>query len=78
MRRRIDNIIHGEETVISCCLTEPEDLAVDWLGHNLYWTDSGRRVIEFSQLNGTLRSVLTFIPINLGPPQHIALDPFGG
>ena len=32
--------------IITCYLATPEDLAVDWLGRNLYWTDSTRGVIE--------------------------------
>ena len=40
-------IVFGEATpIITCCLATPQDLAVDWLGRNLYWTDSERGVIE--------------------------------
>ena len=77
--RRHDLASNGTgETIITCCLSSPEDLAVDWLGRNLYWTDSQRRVIEVSLLDGRSRSVLVIVPENLGPPGNIALDPFGG
>ena len=69
------------ETVVSCCLTAPEDLAVDWFGRNLYWTDSQRKVIEVARLDGEGgrgRSVIAIVNSSLGPPGNIALDPLGG
>uniref|UniRef100_A0A8B9WB50 Epidermal growth factor n=1 Tax=Bos mutus grunniens TaxID=30521 RepID=A0A8B9WB50_BOSMU len=30
----------------------PEGLAVDWIGHKLYWTDRGKSLVEGSDLNG--------------------------
>ena len=66
------------QPVVSCCLVTPEDLAVDWLGRNLYWTDSTRRVIEVAKLNGKGRSILAHIPDSLGAPSFIALDPTRG
>jgi len=66
------------QPVVSCCLATPEDLAVDWLGRNLYWTDSTRRVIEVAKLNGKGCSILAHIPASLGAPSLIALDPTRG
>ena len=66
------------EVIISCCLSAPEDVAVDWMGRNLYWTDSGRHVIEVSSLIGGSRSVLLEVDRTLGPPALLALDPMSG
>ena len=59
---------------MTCCLVTPEDLAVDWLGRNLYWTDSNRRVIEVAKLDGGGRTILAQIPKSFGSPSFIALD----
>ncbi|CAJ0919748.1 unnamed protein product [Ranitomeya imitator] len=39
-------------------LSNPDGLAVDWVGGNLYWCDKGRDTIEVSKLNGAYRTVL--------------------
>ena len=62
------------EPVVTCCLVTPEDLAVDWLGRNLYWTDSNRRVIEVAKLDGSSRTILAQIPKSFGSPSFITLD----
>ncbi len=77
MRRNLSGE-NGSETIISCCLSSPEDLAVDWLGRNLYWVDSQRRVIEVALLDGGGRGIFSIVPESLGAPGNIALDPFGG
>ncbi|CAI8020827.1 Low-density lipoprotein receptor-related protein 6 [Geodia barretti] len=66
----------GEATpIITCCLATPKDLAVDWLGRNLYWTDSLRGVIEVSLLSGRSRRVLYS---ELDQPSLLVLDPRRG
>lgn len=55
-------------------LKNPDGLAVDWVGHNLYWCDKGLDTIEVSKLDGRYRRVL--INKNLREPRGIALDPF--
>lgn len=65
--------------VVCCCLSSPEDLAVDWYGRNLYWTDSKLRVIEISKLDGSERTIFALIPEQLyGAPSLIAVDPVRG
>jgi len=68
IKRRSLNASSGvsPEVVVGCCLWEPEALAVDWLGRNLYWTDSGRNVIEVSRLDGTSRLVLVQLESKYG------------
>ncbi|XP_058055099.1 prolow-density lipoprotein receptor-related protein 1 [Anopheles bellator] len=55
-------------------LKNPEGLAVDWVGRNLYWCDKGLDTIEVSRLDGRYRRVL--INSELQKPRAIALDPY--
>lgn len=54
-------------------IDHPDGIAVDWIGRNLYWTDTGTDRIEVARLNGTWRKVL--ISENLDEPRALALDP---
>lgn len=51
----------------------PETIAVDWVGRNIYWTDSVMENIEVSTLDGRFRKVL--IAQNITRPRGLALDP---
>ncbi|MCJ8744681.1 hypothetical protein PDJAM_G00121590 [Pangasius djambal] len=53
-------------------LSNPDGLAVDWVGGNLYWCDKGRDMVEVSKLNGAFRTVL--INTGLREPRAIAVD----
>uniref|UniRef100_A0A8C1XQQ3 Low density lipoprotein receptor-related protein 1Aa n=1 Tax=Cyprinus carpio TaxID=7962 RepID=A0A8C1XQQ3_CYPCA len=53
-------------------LSNPDGLAVDWVGGNLYWCDKGRDTIEVSKLNGAYRTVL--VNTGLREPRAIAVD----
>ncbi|XP_072105063.1 low-density lipoprotein receptor-related protein 1-like [Mobula birostris] len=53
-------------------LSNPDGLAVDWVGENLYWCDKGRDTIELSKLNGAYRSVL--VNTGLREPRALAVD----
>jgi len=46
------------EVVVSTGLISPDGLACDWIGRKLYWTDSGIKRIEVSDLDGRMRKVL--------------------
>ncbi|KAL1115244.1 hypothetical protein AAG570_007275, partial [Ranatra chinensis] len=48
-------------------------LAVDWVAHNLYWTDLKMKVIETCRTNGSFRYVV--IPTGLDSPYSVAVDP---
>uniref|UniRef100_A0A3B3HEJ1 Uncharacterized protein n=1 Tax=Oryzias latipes TaxID=8090 RepID=A0A3B3HEJ1_ORYLA len=54
-------------------LSNPDGLAVDWIGGNLYWCDKGRDTIEVSKLNGAYRTVL--INNGLKEPRAVANAP---
>ena len=69
------NKIPGPETEIQhlATLQNPDGLAIDWIGRNLYWCDKGSDTIEVSDLNGNYRKIL--INKGLREPRAIALDP---
>uniref|UniRef100_A0A670IUS4 LDL receptor related protein 1 n=1 Tax=Podarcis muralis TaxID=64176 RepID=A0A670IUS4_PODMU len=50
----------------------PDGLAVDWVGGNLYWCDKGRDTIEVSKLNGAYRTVL--VNTGLREPRALVVD----
>lgn len=54
----------------------PDGLAVDWVGRNLYWCDKGSDTIEVSNLDGKYRKIL--INEGLQEPRALALDPLEG
>ena len=54
-------------------LQNPDGLAIDWIGRNLYWCDKGSDTIEVSDLNGNYRKIL--INKGLHEPRAITLDP---
>uniref|UniRef100_A0A665VFI6 LDL receptor related protein 8 n=1 Tax=Echeneis naucrates TaxID=173247 RepID=A0A665VFI6_ECHNA len=62
--------------LVDSSLRTPVGLALDWLQHNLYWTDSGDKSISVASVDGTKRRVL--INTDLSEPQAIALDPHHG
>ena len=57
-------------------LQNPDGLAIDWVGRNLYWCDKGSDTIEVTDLDGNYRKVL--ISDGLAEPRAIALDPSAG
>uniref|UniRef100_A0A673N1A9 LDL receptor related protein 8 n=1 Tax=Sinocyclocheilus rhinocerous TaxID=307959 RepID=A0A673N1A9_9TELE len=63
-------------TLIDSDLHSPEGLALDWVQHNLYWTDSGDRTISVASVDGSRRRVL--ISTDLSEPRAIAVDPERG
>ena len=73
-----DTESNGPECVVCCCLGSPDDVAVDWYGRNLYWTDSKLGVIEISKLDGSERSIFAIIREDLGAPSFINVDPVRG
>uniref|UniRef100_A0A674BVS5 LDL receptor related protein 1 n=1 Tax=Salmo trutta TaxID=8032 RepID=A0A674BVS5_SALTR len=72
MIRRMNINGSNVEVLHRTSLSNPDGLAVDWVGGNLYWCDKGRDTIEVSKLNGTFRSVL--VNAGLREPRAVALD----
>ncbi|UYV76344.1 LRP4, partial [Cordylochernes scorpioides] len=59
--------------VVGSNLASPAGLAVDWLTSKLYWTDAGTDLIEVSDLDGLLRTILVWE--GLDRPRDILVDP---
>ncbi len=53
-----------------------EGLAVDWINHNLFWTDTGKHTIEVASLHGRYRKVLYTEEVDL--PRAIVVHPTEG
>ena len=70
------------EHVIEFGLDYPEGMAVDWMGRNIYWADTGTNRIEVARLDGQYRQVLVCKdlenPRSLDNPRSLALDPANG
>ena len=60
----------------SATVRNPDGLAVDWLGRNLYWCDKMTDTIEVSRLDGRYRRVL--VRTDLQEPRAIVVHPFRG
>lgn len=63
----------NKESVINVGLIKPTALAVDWLGGNMYFGDSGTRRLEVCRLDGSNRKVLVS-DNNVGEILDIVLD----
>ena len=67
------------DTVVSLGIEVVEDLDVDWVGRNIYFADSGRKIIAGCDLHGTTRpalpsSLMKVIPfVRLYPCSYIKL-----
>jgi low-density lipoprotein receptor-related protein 1 (alpha-2-macroglobulin receptor) len=61
------------KAVVKTGLATAEGLAVDWIGHNLYWVESNLDQIEVAKLNSSFRR--TLIAGDMESPRAIALDP---
>ncbi|CAB3364278.1 Hypothetical predicted protein [Cloeon dipterum] len=61
------------KAVVKTGLSTAEGLAVDWIGHNLYWVESNLDQIEVAKLNSSFRR--TLIAGDMESPRAIALDP---
>ncbi|XP_021351873.1 prolow-density lipoprotein receptor-related protein 1-like isoform X3 [Mizuhopecten yessoensis] len=70
-------IINGTKEVIhSSTVRNPDGLAVDWVGKNLYWCDKTTDTIEVSKLDGKYRKVL--IREGLEEPRALEVFPAKG
>uniref|UniRef100_A0A667YNG9 LDL receptor related protein 1 n=1 Tax=Myripristis murdjan TaxID=586833 RepID=A0A667YNG9_9TELE len=72
MIRRMHMNGSNVEVLHRTSLSNPDGLAVDWVGGNLYWCDKGRDTIEVSKLNGAYRTVL--VNSGLREPRAVAVD----
>lgn len=68
-------LVHSQ-VIHDSTIRQPDGIAVDWIGRNLYWCDKGRDTIEVSKLDGRFRKVL--IKDGLEEPRAIVVDPSEG
>lgn len=60
-------------TIVSTGLHTPNGLAVDWIANNVYWTDTGLKMLEVARLDGSSRK--TILDKNLNDPRAMILYP---
>ncbi len=58
--------------ILSAGMYMPDGIAVDWIGENIYFTESRGNRIDVVNLEGRFRHVLVD---NLGSPRGLAVDP---
>ncbi len=61
------------KAIIDVTNQQVENIAIDWISENIYWTSQKSKVIEVARLNGSYRYVL--IHEDLYYPKAIAVDP---
>ncbi|UYV76343.1 LRP4 [Cordylochernes scorpioides] len=59
--------------VVGAGLHTASGVAVDWVAGNLYWTDTGRDVVEVARLDGSSRKSL--VTLDLDEPRALAVLP---
>uniref|UniRef100_A0A4W3HU78 Low-density lipoprotein receptor-related protein 2 n=1 Tax=Callorhinchus milii TaxID=7868 RepID=A0A4W3HU78_CALMI len=62
-----------QKIIFDSGVTVTENIAVDWVGRNLYWADYILETIEVSNLDGNHRTVL--LSENITNPRGLVLDP---
>ena len=64
-----------EETdhIVKTNISTPDGIAVDWIHNNLYWTDTGKNLIEVINLDTRMR--MTLVSKDLEEPRAIIVDP---
>lgn len=64
------------KTIVSSNLLSPDGLAVDWIANNIYWTNTGNKLIEVARLDGSNRKAI--ITDYLQDPRSIVIYPRRG
>nr|CAI5839150.1 unnamed protein product [Callosobruchus analis] len=68
--------ISDVQTILDKNLSSADGIAVDWIADNIYWTNTGNKVIEVARIDGTSRKVV--VNDNLHDPRSIAVFPKRG
>lgn len=64
------------KTLVSTGLHTPNGLAIDWIANNMYWTDTGLKIMEVSRIDGSSRKII--IKDGLTDPRAMILYPKEG
>ncbi|CAK1543493.1 unnamed protein product [Leptosia nina] len=75
VRALITNVQETKEVIVALGLEDPGDIALDWLGGNIYFTDVERGIIGVCKTDGSVCSVLHAKTKN---PRYVTLDPVNG
>ena len=62
----------GKKLIISNAINV-EGVAIDWIGHNIYWSSFDSHTIEVATLEGKYRKVLVYNAVE--NPRGITVDP---
>lgn len=62
--------------IVSTNLSLPDGVAVDWIADNIYWTNTGNKIIEVARIDGSSRR--TVIAKDLEDPRSVAVYPGKG
>ena len=66
------------DAIVNRHITTPDGLAVDWIHHNIYWTDTGYDEISIMSLSTEQKYRKTLICDGLDEPRAVAVDPRDG
>ncbi|XP_060807400.1 vitellogenin receptor [Amyelois transitella] len=67
----LDNIEGTKQVIVSLGLQDPGDLALDWLGGHIYFTDAERGMIAVCRTDGAF---CTILPVITHSPKFVTLD----
>ncbi|XP_050671430.1 low-density lipoprotein receptor 1-like [Leptidea sinapis] len=75
VRAHIDNVKDTKEVLVAIGLEDPGDIAIDWIGGNIYFTDTERGIISACRVDG---SICTVLHADTKRPKFVTLDPKTG
>ncbi|CAH2245217.1 jg24981 [Pararge aegeria aegeria] len=75
MRARLDDVKDSKQVIAALGLEDPGDIAIDYLGDNIYFGDQKRGIISVCRSDG---SVCTTLKTSTKHPRFVTLDPRQG
>ncbi|XP_041371339.1 low-density lipoprotein receptor-related protein 2-like isoform X1 [Gigantopelta aegis] len=69
---KYDDPQNSRQVIVDNNIGSIQSLAVDWVAHNVFWTDVEKKTIEVAKLDGSTRIVV--VDVNLDGPRGLALD----
>ncbi|XP_052756265.1 prolow-density lipoprotein receptor-related protein 1 [Galleria mellonella] len=70
MRADLENVQETKEVIVGIGIEEPGDIAVDWLGGHIYFSDSERGMIAVCRTDG---SICTILKTHTNNPRFVTL-----
>ncbi|KAM3955951.1 putative vitellogenin receptor yl [Aphomia sociella] len=70
LRAELDNMQDTKQVIIGLGIEEPGDIALDWLGDHIYFSDSERGIIAVCRTDG---SICTILPAHTKTPKFVTL-----